>query len=533
MSRLVKRSCNKMLGLFVMASIPLLMAQGCPPPTGNNAPSANAGTDQSVVGGSTVSLDASSSSDPDGDPLSFLWTQSTGTPVALSNASSAQASFTAPNSTETLTFEVEVMDGSGASDTDTVSVSVTTSNQNPVNPGNPTNNLPVANAGFDQSVSGGSTVSLNGSASFDPDGDPLTYNWSQTTGTPVTLSDSSSATPSFTAPNSTETMSFSLTVSDGFGSSTDSVNVIVTQTTSPMLYIANFNGSNVTAYDISDPNAINGNIAPDANLQGAQTQLFFPSDIIIDAGGALLASNFATQSITGYDDAINLPSINGNVAPTRNVQGAATLLSQPTSVTVNTFNDLAFVADLTTDQIYVYGDASTPAFNGNLPPTRTITSANINNPLGINFGANDDLYVANNGVDNVTVFANASNLNGVVAATRTINSATFNNLFDVYVDPNDTMYVVNSTTGQIDMFFNASILNGNVAPDVSLVVQGAGSLTAIAVDQFGTAYIVDNPNNAVYSYDNITTRNGTLPPDRVLQGANTQLFGPIRVFLQE
>ena len=248
-----------------------------------------------------------------------------------------------------------------------------------------------------------------------------------------------------------------------------------------------------------------------------------------------MASNFATPSITGYDNAADLSGINGNITPQRNVQGAATLLAQPTTLAVNTSADLAFVADIATDQIFVYGNASTSAFNGNLAPLRTITSTDLNNPFGINFGSSDDLYAANNGANNVVVFANASNLNGNVAATRIITSAVFTDLFDVFVDSADRMYVVNSGGGgnQIHVFSNASTLNGNAAPAVSLTVQGATNLTAVAVDTSNNGYIVDSTANAVYGYDNIATRNGTLPPDRTLQGANTQLATPIRVFLLE
>ncbi|MBN1490035.1 MAG: hypothetical protein JXA69_08970, partial [Phycisphaerae bacterium] len=96
------------------------------------------------------------------------------------------------------------------------------------------------------------------------------------------------------------------------------------------------------------------------------------------------------------------------------------------------------------------------------------------------------------------------------------------------------MFVVNSApSNQINIFNNASTRNGAVAPDVALTVQGAGSLTAVAVDSSGNGYIIDNTANAMYGYDNIATRNGLLPPDRTLQGANTQLLGPIRVFLLE
>jgi len=91
---------------------------------------------------------------------------------------------------------------------------------------------PIANAGPDQTVRAGSIVTLNGTSSIDPDGDPLTYNWIQIQGTTVTLSDPTSPVPSFTAPNilsTIETLVFQLTVNDGMLSSIpDTVSVIVT-----------------------------------------------------------------------------------------------------------------------------------------------------------------------------------------------------------------------------------------------------------------------------------------------------------------
>ena len=62
----------------------------------NQAPSADAGSDQAALGGDTVTLDGSGSSDPDGDALAFSWSQTSGTPVALSDADTDSPSFTAP-----------------------------------------------------------------------------------------------------------------------------------------------------------------------------------------------------------------------------------------------------------------------------------------------------------------------------------------------------------------------------------------------------------------------------------------------------
>ena len=74
--------------------------------------------------------------------------------------------------------------------------------------------------------------SLNGSASFDPsDFTPLTYNWTQTSGPTVSLSNPNSATPSFVAPDVSKdtTLSFQLveTNSNGIPSSPSSVVITV------------------------------------------------------------------------------------------------------------------------------------------------------------------------------------------------------------------------------------------------------------------------------------------------------------------
>lgn len=491
-----------------------LTVGGCPP--ANTAPVADAGADQNATAGQTVTLDASDSSDADGDTLSFEWAQTGGSAVTINNSDEETATFTAPNAAGALTFEVTVTDPSNASDTDSVTVTVAA-----------TNNAPVADAGADQAVAAGDAVTLSGSGT-DADGDALTFAWSQTAGTAVTLTNANTATATFTAPAVSGTLTFRLSVSDGQGGSdTDDVDVDVSAP--PVLFIANFTGNNVTSY--SDPVNVNGNIAPDTNLAGIQTQLSSPSDIVVDASGALVVSNFATNAVTSYDDAV---STNGGFAPDRNVVGIATELSGPVTLAVDTENDLVFVANNTTASITVYSGASTPAFSGNLPPTRTITSTgNINGPRGINLDANGNLYLANIVPNNILVFANAANLNGDVSPTRTITSANFvaGTLFDVFVDGNDTMYVV-QTTGHILIFNNASTLNGAVSPNFDLTVNvTAPFLTAIAVDADGVGYIVDNANNAVYSYDGIPTLNGSLPPDRTIQGDATQLSGPIRVFL--
>lgn len=84
----------------------------------NRAPEAKVANSSITVNeGANVSLDASSSSDPDGDTLKFEWKQISGSTVSLSNANAARASFTAPqvSSATDLSFEVTVTDPDGLS----------------------------------------------------------------------------------------------------------------------------------------------------------------------------------------------------------------------------------------------------------------------------------------------------------------------------------------------------------------------------------------------------------------------------------
>jgi len=81
--------------------------------------------------------------------------------------------------------------------------------------------VPFANAGLDQNVLVLDLVQLDGSLSYDPDGLPITYLWSQLSGAAVTLSSDTVMQPSFIAPNllATEQLRFSLRVSNGGKSS--------------------------------------------------------------------------------------------------------------------------------------------------------------------------------------------------------------------------------------------------------------------------------------------------------------------------
>ncbi len=220
------------------------------------APMADAGPDQTVDEGVRVTLDGSGSADPGGSPLTYAWTQFKGSPtVTLTNAHQKEAAFTSPNLTSgdaELVFLLTVTNNAGKKHTDSANVNVGWFNDKP-----------TADAGGDQTVETGKPVTLDGSGSYDPEDQPLSYQWRRSGGTLYpSLSSDTEVSPTFTAPNNSGYVEFTLTVTDN-GGKTDSETVRVT---------------------VQSPTP--ANILPDADASADSTSVSPGATVILDGAGS-------------------------------------------------------------------------------------------------------------------------------------------------------------------------------------------------------------------------------------------------------
>jgi alpha-tubulin suppressor-like RCC1 family protein len=221
----------------------------------NGPPVAHAGPDQSVHPGNLVTLDGSNSADPDGHyPLSYTWhmlSTPPGSTAVLADPSALNPTFTA-DVTGDYTIQLTVTDSLGlSSPPDEVLVSTS-------------NTPPVADAGSDQAmIQIGTTVQLDGTQSYDEDGDPLTYAWTLSTkpvGSSAVLSHPAAVNPTFVADVQGDYV-IALLVSDPWAAS-DPTQVTVSFTNVTPVAHAGVNQSVVQGETVS----LNGSQSTDANL---------------------------------------------------------------------------------------------------------------------------------------------------------------------------------------------------------------------------------------------------------------------------
>ena len=406
-------------------------------PVSNVAPVANAGPNQTVTTGTTVTLNGSSSSDADGNPLTYLWSFVSipaGSGATLTGSTTVKPTFLA-DKTGQYVVHLIVNDGVVSSTPATVTITTT-----------PGNTAPVANAGPDQTVQMGATVMLNGSGSNDVDGNPLTYQWTFVTvptGSTATLLNPTNVMPTFVADVVGQYV-VKLLVNDGKVTSTQNTVTITTT---------------------------GGNTAPVANA-GPDQSVPVGTTVTLNGSG----SNDADQNPLTYDwSFISIPS------------GSAATLSNPTAAKPS------FVADKAGQYVVqlIVNDGTV----NSTPDTVTIAAATGNTAPVANAGPDQSVQVGASvildGSASTDADRNALTYHWALTAKPAGSAATLAN--STTAMPNFIADVVGQYIGQL--IVNDGTVNS--APDTVIVTAGTGNTAPVAnagPDQIvviGTTVILD------------------------------------------
>ena len=192
---------------------------------GNTPPVANAGEDQMVEVDGIVKLDGSGSSDVDGDELTFRWRLKSvppGSGAILDDLEAVMPTFKADKEGE---YIAELIVNDGLVDSQADEVVINTKQEENL----PPVALPRVKEPMEQPVEVGATVVLDGSDSFDPNDDPITYAWtitSQPQNSTAQLDDSTDVMPSFVADLPGDFV-IQLIVTDDKGAPSEPVTVMV------------------------------------------------------------------------------------------------------------------------------------------------------------------------------------------------------------------------------------------------------------------------------------------------------------------
>ncbi|MBI3807726.1 MAG: PKD domain-containing protein [Nitrospirae bacterium] len=292
--------------------------------TANTAPVANAGPNQTVAVGATVTLNGSGSTDADGNTLTYQWSFAsvpTGSAASLTLPTTMKPTFIVDHAGD---YVVRLIVNDGTVNSAPATVTITTANT-----------TPVANAGPDQTAIAGSTVTLNGSGSTDVDGNSLTYDWSfmsVPTGSLATFSNPTAAKPTFVADKAGQYVA-QLIVNDGTVSSTPDT-VTITTTGANTAPVANagpdqtVSASSTVQLDGSASKDTDGNalryqwaltVKPTgskATLSNAATMMAsFNADV---AGQYVAQLTVNDGMVNSAPDTVMITTLGGNTAPVAN-----------------------------------------------------------------------------------------------------------------------------------------------------------------------------------------------------------------------
>jgi hypothetical protein len=305
----------------------------------NIPPVANAGTSLIItLPVNTATLDGSKSSDADGAITAYSWTIISGPNTPGATGANTPALSLSGLVAGQYIYQLTVTDNSGATSSAQVKITVVAQ----------ANIAPVANAGTDQTITApANSVSLNGSASYDPDGSITAYTWVMISGQgSVTISNGNTATPSVVGliPGA---YVFQLTVTDNSGATnTDQVSITVNPApTQPNQNPVANAGNNLTITAPANSIMLNGSSSfdPDGTIQGyLWTQLSGPSastisnpgDVSPTVSGLVVGTYVYQLLVTDNNGATNSDQVTVTVQPDVNKINMAPVAMAGTDTTI-------------------------------------------------------------------------------------------------------------------------------------------------------------------------------------------------------
>jgi len=406
----------------------------------NQPPVSNAGGNVTIaLPTNSVTLDGSASYDPDGNIVQVYWFQSEGPVQAvIGNNFSTITTATGLTTAGTYVFRLQVKDNNGALaySSKTVVVTAATVNQ-----------PPVSNAGSNVTIAlPTSSVTLDGSASYDPDGNIAQVYWYQSQG-PVqaVIGNNFSTTTTATGLTTAGTYVFGLQVKDNNGAlAYSSKTVVVTAATVNQPPVSNA-GSNVSITLPTSSVALDGSASYDPD--GSIVQVYwYQSQGPVQA---VIGNNFSTiTSATGLTTA-------GTYVFGLQVKDNNGLLAYSSkTVTVNAAPvTAASTREATAAQITPTGNGLSKTGNGSSQPS--ITAVIAPNPVAN--GREVTLYI--NSSKAGVVMVNTYSANGAIIGTKKVNLVAGINTTNV------------NTAGLAQGFHVINIAGGSKPVNLKLIIQ--------------------------------------------------------------
>ena len=289
-------------------------------------------------------------------------------------------------------------------------------------------------------------------------------------------------------------MGIFLVLSSGCGSPSTSTSAL----SSPAiqhLYVAQSGSVGILSLTAS------GNVAPDASITGANTELNDVLNIAFDSHGNIYVVNDGAGLPGGYVTVYAAGS-SGNAAPTGTIPtggiiGSNTGLNGPSGIALGP-DDKIYVTNSNGNTITVYS----PGASGNVTPLATISGAatGLNDPLAIAVDTSGKIFVANGLSDSLTVYAAGANGNVAPIAIISGSNTGLSNPNGLFVDPRDNIYVANFDDNSVTIYAAGS--SGNAMPTATIGGSNTGLLSpwGVALDTKGNIYVSNNTPPSILVY---------------------------------